>query len=173
MADAPAGYGIDAAVTDDADLMADRWVDLAADQREYGSHLRPADNRDRVHETLLQHVVTDTALVARAVDADAPGAAVVGFVTFGRETGGYAQDVDRGIVHNIYVAPDHRRAGLGSALLSAAERTLAARGVEAVALEAMATNAAARAFYRAQGYEPHRVELEKPLENDTLTTNDR
>ena len=172
MTDAPAGYGIDAADTADADLMADRWVDLAADQREYGSHLRPADNRDRIHETLLQHVVNDTALVARAVDADDP-APVVGFVTFGRETGGYDQDVDRGIVHNIYVAPEHRRAGVGSALVSAAERTLAARGVEAVALEAMATNAAARAFYRSQGYEPHRVELEKPLESDTLTTDDR
>ena len=172
MTDAPAGYGIDAADTADADLMADRWVDLAADQREYGSHLRPADNRDRIHETLLQHVFNDTALVARAVDADDP-APVVGFVTFGRETGAYAQDVDRGIVHNIYVSPEHRRAGVGSALLSAAERTLAGRGVEAVALEAMATNAAARAFYRAQGYEPHRVELEKPLESDTLTTDDR
>ena len=172
MADAPAGYHIEPPEADDADLMADRWVDLAADQRMYGSHLRPADNRDRIHETLLQHVVTDTALVARAVDADDP-APVVGFVTFGRETGAYAQDVDRGIVHNIYVAPEHRRAGVGSALVSAAERTLAARGVEAVALEAMAPNAAARAFYRAQGYEPHRVELEKPLESDTLTTDDR
>jgi ribosomal protein S18 acetylase RimI-like enzyme len=171
--DAPPGYVIDAADTDDADLMADRWVDLAADQRAYGSHLRPADNRDRIHETMLQHVVTDTALVAREAEADGPAAAVVGFVTFGRETGGYTEDVDRGIVHNIYVTPDHRQAGVGSALLAAAERTLSAGGVEAVALEAMAGNDAARGFYRAHGYEPHRVELEKALESDSLTTDDR
>jgi ribosomal protein S18 acetylase RimI-like enzyme len=171
--DAPTGYVIDAADTDDADLMADRWVDLADDQRRYGSHLRPADNRDRIHETMLQHVVTDTALVAREAETDAPGEGLVGFVTFGRETGGFEQDVDRGIVHNIYVAPEHRRAGVGSALLTAAERTLSARGVAAVALEAMATNDAARAFYRAHGYEPHRVELETALESDTLTTDDR
>jgi len=171
--DAPAGYVIDAADTDDADVMADLWVDLAADQREYGSHLRPADNRDRIHETMLQHVVSDTAIVAREAEADAPGEAFVGFVTFGPETGGYTLDVDRGIVHNIYVTPDHRRAGVGSALLAAAERTLSARGVEAVALEAMASNDVARAFYRAHGYEPHRVELETALESDTLTTDDR
>jgi len=173
----PAGYVIEAADTDDADVMADQWVALSNDQQTYGSHLRAAANRDRIHETMLQHVVTDTALVARrsADDADAGGdqPAVVGFVTFGRETGSYSQDVARGIVHNLYVASEHRRVGVGSALLTAAEARLAARGVDVVALEAMATNDAARAFYRHHGYDPHRVELERTLESDTLTTDDR
>ena len=171
MVDAPAGYVIDAADTDDADLMADRWVDLAADQRAYGSHLRPADNRDRIHETMLQHVVTDTALVARE-DAPDDGAPLVGFVTFGRESEAYNQDAARGIVHNLYVRPSDRRQGVGSALLAAAETRLEARGVNAVALESMADNGAARSFYCRRGYAPHRVELEKPLESDTLTTDD-
>ncbi len=180
MPEAPAGYAVEPADTDDADTMADRWVDLAADQRNYGSHLEAADNRDRIHETMLQHVVTDTALVARELSeagveegADADGDALVGFVTFGRETGSYTQDVARGVIHNLHVVPDHRRGGVGSALLSAAEATLAARGVDVVALEAMATNDAARAFYRHHGYSPHRVELEKALESDTPTTDDR
>ena len=171
MADAPPGYVVDRADTDDADVMTDLWVDLAADQQDHGSHLLADRNRDRIHETMLQHILTDTALVARE-DAPDDGAPLVGFVTFGRESEAYNQDAARGIVHNLYVRPSDRRQGVGSALLAAAETRLEARGVNAVALESMADNGAARSFYRRRGYAPHRVELEKPLESDTLTTND-
>ena len=167
MADAPPGYVVDRADTDDADVMTDLWVDLAADQQDHGSHLLADRNRDRIHETMLQHVVTDTALVARADEGS-----LAGFVTFGRESEAYSQDAARGIVHNLYVRPSDRRQGVGSALLAAAETRLEARGVNAVALESMADNGAARSFYCRRGYAPHRVELEKPLESDTLTTDD-
>jgi ribosomal protein S18 acetylase RimI-like enzyme len=166
--DAPPGYVIEAADTDAADAMADLWVELAADQRRHGSHLLAAENRDRIHETMLQHVVTDTTLVARRTD----GGAVVGFVTFGLESESYTQEVARGVVHNVYVREGDRDEGVGSALLAAAEATLGEYGVDAVGLEAMADNDAARRFYRRHGYTPHRVELEKSLESDSLTTDD-
>lgn len=162
----PADVAIGSADSDCVDELADRWVELARDQRRHGSHLLPAENRTRVREAMLRHVVGDTVRVARR-DGD-----VVGFVTFGQESEHYQQDVTRGIVHNIYVAAGHRGEGVGSALLAAAEDSLADRGVDAVALQAMASNEAARAFYRTNGYDPHRVELEKSVESDTLTTDD-
>ena len=159
----PPGVALEPATTDDVDRLADLWVDLARDQRAHGSHLRADANRSAVRETVARHVVTGGLLVAR-VDADD---GLVGFVMFGPETGSYEQDVSRGVVQNIYVVPGWQRRGIGSALLSAAEDALRDAGADAVVLETMADNEAARAFYRRHGYEPHRVELEKQTDTHT------
>lgn len=164
--DLPADVAVEFANSLNADDIADLWVDLAKDQRQHGSNLLPEPNRTRVHETMLKHVVTNTALVARRGDD------VVGFVTFGPESERFQQDVTRGIVHNIYVQEDYRGEGIGTALLSTAEETLVDRGVDTLSLQAMAANEAARSFYRRHGYEPHRVEFEKSAESDSLTTDD-
>lgn len=142
-----------------ADLLADLWVDLAADQRDYGSHLLDEENREGIHESLVRHTVGGTILVAREDDA------LLGFVSFRPDAGNFEQDVSRGIIENIYVIPGRRGEGIGSELLKAAEEALANTGVDVVALEAMADNEAARRFYRRHGYDPHRVELER--ETDT------
>ena len=176
--DAPPGYRIEPGDVGDADALSGLWVELADDQRRHGSHLRAAPNRDHIREAMLQHAVTDTVLIAReegaggTADSDGDDGSPVGFITFGRESEEYTQDVARGLVHNIYVRADDRGAGVGTALLSAAERTLTDRGADAVALQAMAPNEAAHRFYRRNGYDAHRVEFEKPLESDTLTTDD-
>ncbi|MCS7002069.1 MAG: GNAT family N-acetyltransferase [Dehalococcoidia bacterium] len=54
----------------------------------------------------------------------------------------------------IYVAPEHRGGGLAQALLAAAERWTASRGLDRIQLYVTATNEAARAFYRRGGYRP-------------------
>ena len=95
--------------TGDADRVADLWVELAADQLTHGSHLRPEANRERIRESILRHAVAGTLLVAREGDT------VVGFVTFSVETGGYDQDVRRGVVENLYVTAGHRGDGVGTA----------------------------------------------------------
>jgi ribosomal protein S18 acetylase RimI-like enzyme len=151
---------IDEARIDDADALTELWIDLAAGQRAYGSHLRAEANRTRIREAILRGTVAGRVLVAR-------GERVVGFVMVDVESGSYDQDLDRGLVQNIYVVPEFRDRGVGGDLLAAAERLLRDRGVDAVALEVIAGNEDARRFYREQGYRPHRVELEKPLENDT------
>lgn len=164
--DPPADVTVALAETADAEAIADLWVDLAADQRQHGSHLLPEPNRTRVGETMLKHVVSDTAFVAHR------DGAVVGFVTFGQESERYRQDVTRGVVHNIYVEAGHRGEGIGSGLLSAAEEALIERGVDTLGLQAMAVNDAARSFYRRHDYELHRVEFEKSAGSDSLTTTD-
>ena len=78
----------------------------------------------------------------------------------------------RCLIHNLFVRAPERGDGIGSALLTAAEEALDAGGAAVIALESMAENDAARAFYRRHGYDPHRVELEKPINGDAVTTDD-
>jgi ribosomal protein S18 acetylase RimI-like enzyme len=168
----------------DADALVDLWVALASGQQEYGSHLRAGPNRSRVRDVLARYAATDRLLVAlapsTATDTDSSSIAddtdsssiaddtdqetdIVGFVMFRIRADDYEVDRERGLVENLFVVPDCRGEGVGSDLLSAAEAQLRERGVEAISLEAMAENHAARRFYRRHGYEPHRVEFEKSL----------
>ena len=151
---------VEPATLDDLDDLADRWVDLAAEQRDHGSHLTAEGNRALMREALANHVVDRTCLVAR----DGTGGPPQGFVSFDLERDGLERDATRGVVHNLYVVPSARGAGHGTALLDAAEGALAAAGAERVLLEAMAANERAREFYEARGYAPHRVTYERPLE---------
>lgn len=152
---------ITAPSTELTDVITDMWVDLARDQRSYGSHLLGPENRAVIRETVVQRIVADNLLVARREGA------VVGFVMFTVEHGRYEQDVTPGLVENLYVEPGARRSGIGSALLGAAEERLVADGATVTQLEAMAQNDAARQFYAAHGYGPNRLKFEKPTENDT------
>jgi len=147
--------------TELTDRLTDMWVELARDQQTYGSHLLGPENRAVIRETVVQRIVADNLLVARREGR------VVGFVMFTVEHGRYEQDVTPGLVENIYVEPPARRDGIGSALLRAAEERLGADGATVIQLEAMAQNDAARQFYDAHGYTPHRFELQKSTENDT------
>lgn len=156
---------IEPPTTDEVDELADLWVDLAADQRRYGSRLRAAENREQIRDSIAHHVVAGGLLVARAPD-------IVGFVMFAPEASQYDQDVDRGVIQNIYVRPDRRNEGIGAALLARAESMLAAAGVDVVTLDAMAEKDSARRFYQRQGYDVHRVELEKRVENDNNSKGD-
>lgn len=151
---------VEPATLEDIDDLADLWVALAAEQRDHGSHLLAGGNRTLMREALASHVVDRTCLVIRAGDRDP----LLGFVSFELERDGLERDVDRGVVHNLYVAPSARNAGHGSTLLEAAETALEAAGAERIILEAMAANDGARDFYEARGYAPHRVTYERRLE---------
>jgi ribosomal protein S18 acetylase RimI-like enzyme len=144
------------------DAVADLWVDLAAGQRRFGSHLGAAENRATARERLAERLAAGGLRVAVADDP-------VGFVTFVVERGAFEQDATRGLVHDLYVAPAWRDAGVGGRLLDAAERALADAGADVLAVEAMAGNDGARRLYERRGYEVHRVEMERPV-NDSDTS---
>lgn len=156
---------IEPATREDVDRLASLWVDLATDQRAHGSHILPATNRPRIRQSLLHHQVDDRVLVARGDD-------VLGFVMFTIEQHPYERDVSRGLVENLFVVPEARDRGVGSALLRAAEAVLADRGVDAVALEVLADNEGARRFYRRAGYDPARIQLERTPRSDTHSKDD-
>ncbi|WP_409348451.1 GNAT family N-acetyltransferase [Natronorarus salvus] len=148
------------ATVSDTDAVADLWVELAEGQRAHGSHLRSGENRDRIRESIGRHAISGGVVVAS--DADR----IVGFVSFSMEQRLYETDADRGVVHNLFVSPENRGTGIGSRLLAAAEVGLVEEGAEAVSLETLAANEAARRFYRRHGYDPHRIEFEKRVETD-------
>lgn len=147
------------------EALTDMWVELAADQRRHGSHLVAASNRETAREIIAGRMVSGGVRVAAA---EKP----IGFVTFVVERGAYRQDATRGLVHDLYVAPGWRDAGVGGRLLTAAEAALADDGAEVVAVEALAENEAARRLYERRGYEVHRVEMERSVGdgNDTDTS---
>lgn len=62
-----------------------------------------------------------------------------------------------GHVKDIAVHPDHRKTGVGSALLSRALAVLAARGAESVKLEVRRSNERAKRLYRQFGFEALRT----------------
>ncbi len=71
------------------------------------------------------------------------GASVAGFAVFARL-------VDEGSIHNVVVAPERQRQGLGRELVLAILE--AAPGVRRWLLEVRASNTAARALYRELGF---------------------
>jgi len=160
---------LDSPTTDDLDGLVEQWVQLAAEQRDYGSRLLADANREPIRETLARSVVTGNARIAR----DDGG--IVGFVTFEPDAGAYETDATTGTVTNLFVRPDRRGEGVGGELLAAAERALSEAGADAVSLEVMAGNEAARRFYRREGYGNHRVTMTKALadESDTHSKDDR
>lgn len=171
----------------DLDVLSDLWVELAHGQRGFGSHLHADENRAMIRASMARHITFDGILVARGettapddASQDAPDDAssdtsddVLGFVMFEIETGAYEQDVTRGTVSNLFVRPNRRDEGIGSRLLEAAEGELREVGADVVGLDVMAANESARRFYRRHGYRPHRIELEKSIQNDTHSKEDR
>ena len=149
----------------DVESLVDCWVELAADQRQYGSRLLTEANREAVSDAIAQHIVTGGLLVAEADET-------LGFVMYHVEDGRYQQDQTTGVIVNLYVRPSARDDGIGSQLLEAAEAELAEAGVDTVTLEVLAANDAARRFYSRHGYRDHRIELAKRIENDTHSKGD-
>jgi ribosomal protein S18 acetylase RimI-like enzyme len=151
---------VDLATLVEVETLADLWVDLAEEQRKHGSHLNAASNREAIKAVFSQQVVDDLILVARDEE-------IVGFVNFSIEEGYFDQSVTRGIIQNVYVRPESRDRGIGTALMDTCEAELSDRGADVIALEAMAANDAARRLYKRRGYDEHRIEVEKPVKSDT------
>lgn len=73
----------------------------------------------------------------------------------------------RGWVNYLAVAPEHRRRGIGQALMAEVERLLLERGCPKVCLLVRTSNAAVLEFYRSLGYaQDEAVSLGKRLIND-------
>ncbi|MBE6633783.1 MAG: ribosomal-protein-alanine N-acetyltransferase [Ruminococcaceae bacterium] len=67
--------------------------------------------------------------------------------------GGMLIAPDEGQITNIAVHPDHRRLGVGHAILSALEQEALDRGLEQLSLEVRVSNLAAISLYERHGFE--------------------
>ena len=75
------------------------------------------------------------------------GENIVGFVVANRE------QHDTGHIITLDVVEDRRRAGVGTALMNAAEGWVRQQGARFIYLETAEDNAAAQSFYRRRGYQ--------------------
>lgn len=155
----PSTLHIESASGADIDSLVECWLSLADEQREHGSHLASEANRSAIRDILAAHQVAGGLLVARLNDE------IVGFASFAVESGTFDLLVTRGTLSNLWVDPNQRNRGIGTALLAAVESELADRGVDVCQIDVMAGNDAARRFYRDAGYDSHRVTVTRTLES--------
>lgn len=96
------------------------------------------------------------------VDTQPPAASPIACLWLGN-----AIDQHHGDRHSyvlmLYVAPEHRRRGIATALLTTAQAWAKARGDRQIALQVLADNPGAIALYRQLGYQTHTLWLTKPL----------
>jgi ribosomal protein S18 acetylase RimI-like enzyme len=71
------------------------------------------------------------------------------------------------MIMELFVAPTHRRDGVGRRLFAEVERRCAARGLDWVTFGVMASNEGARRFYAAMGYQETYLFLGKSLTRGT------
>ncbi|MEA5452111.1 GNAT family N-acetyltransferase [Leptolyngbya sp. CCNP1308] len=78
---------------------------------------------------------------------------------------GQATDQRSGVLHPyvlmLYVAPEHRRRGLATALLAVAHRWAQQQGHRQISLQVFSENPAAQALYQSLGYLPEAILLKK------------
>jgi ribosomal protein S18 acetylase RimI-like enzyme len=89
-------------------------------------------------------------------------AAVSGQVVVGTIMAGY--DGHRGWIYSMAIDPKHQKKGIGSALLSFAEKKLSSLGCMKINMQIMEGNEAVEHFYLANGYKTEkRISMSKRL----------
>jgi ribosomal protein S18 acetylase RimI-like enzyme len=66
---------------------------------------------------------------------------------------------DHGAIHDVFVAAEARRSGIGGALLDRMVSELTARGAERVVLITMVSNEAAQALFASRGFRATMLEM--------------
>jgi ribosomal protein S18 acetylase RimI-like enzyme len=137
--------------TDAAAFQAIRLRALRESPEAFGSTY--AEEVDRPLAAVAARLAVDPATSVVLAASLADGAPLVGMVGCYRESGYKRRHV--GVVWGLFVAPEARGRGLGHALLS----TLVSRvrtwpELEQLTLTVVPDNAAARALYRRQGFQP-------------------
>ena len=123
------------------------------------SELDPHQPTGHIAATVDRYLSRDTPLWW--VDAEST-AAPVGSIWLGQAT-----DQRSGVLHPyvlmLYVAPNHRRRGLATALLTVAHQWAQQQGHRQISLQVFSDNQVAQALYTSLGYQPEAVLMKKEL----------
>ena len=116
---------------------------------EFDPLLKPIDNLEEEVEEYVRELLSDSRSLVLVVDV---GGKVEGVLT--------SRIIDRrfyeprlvGQISDIYVMPEYRRLGVGSTLISHAERELKSMGAEIIVAEFPVKNVIAEGFYKKLGF---------------------
>lgn len=156
------GYGLRSGSTLDRALL------LKFMQRTY-EELYPAHSFSHLARTVEQHFSSATPLwwVERSPAADLPPSPLLPLSPVACLWLGNALDQVTGdrqtYVFLLYVSPDHRRLGIGAALMQQAETWARQRGDRQMGLQVFHHNAPALGLYSKLGYQPQSVWMMKRL----------
>jgi len=131
------------------------WVELFRHHREVSSYPFLVDDQECSWARRLSWYRRLLKLGACYLTADDEEGRLVGYTMVAFETGSDDTfEVSGGIAEivTLVVTRSHRSAGVGRALLSAAERVARERGFDTITVKVMSGNARAEGFYEAHGY---------------------
>jgi ribosomal protein S18 acetylase RimI-like enzyme len=129
-------------------------------QRTY-QELYPGGDFAHLARTVEQYLSAETALWWVAADAD-PSA--IACLWLGNAIDQVTAD-RHAYVFLLYVSPDHRQQGIGSALMHQAEVWAKQRGDRQIGLQVFCHNQPALNLYQKLGYHTHSIWMVKPLSN--------
>jgi ribosomal protein S18 acetylase RimI-like enzyme len=140
---------------DGLDELAPLWKELHRHHREVANYRNLVQDLDSSWSRRLGWYRRLLAQGAAYVTAADNGGRLIGYAMVALESGpDDTFDVEGGIaeVVTLVVAADQRSAGVGAALLRAAENIARDRGFDTVKIAVMSGNARAQLFYEANGY---------------------
>ena len=141
-------------------------------------HLDPGlfESLDRLHRALIKGSSTPPEqfmdFVTQRLDDEAM-LLILALAEYGPVGYGLAFDVAEhafmpewqraGYITQFYVAPEHRRRGVGQLMFDAIVQWLASRGVRDVQLNVSQDNPVGHRFWRRHGFVPHRLRLKRRI----------
>ena len=147
---------------EDLDVLAEFWRDMASDPL-VSDHVYPPTEENvarwrswvlKVHEEEGGHVLV----------AEAEGVGPVGFVLLRSRVERPLWTPRRtAIIYDLYVRPDWRRRGVGTALLEEAMKIVRQEGATHVRISALADNEPALRLYKKLGFREYMITLDKGL----------
>ena len=122
--------------------------------------LHPGQSLDHLAQTVEQYLSKETPLWW--IESIAPAATPIGCLWLGNAINQVNGD-RHAYIFLLYVQPEHRRRGIGSALVEIAEAWAIERGDRQIGLQVFADNQPALTLYRKLGYQTQSLLLLKSL----------